>query len=67
MEKQTPHDPSGATTDMDDLKAARLPSAARDIALGQMLEVEATPELERKVVWKLDLVYVHVHCSRGPT
>lgn len=62
MEKQTSNDPSGDTKDMDDdLKASRMPSAARDVALGQMLEVEATPEQERKVVWKLDLVYVLVY------
>lgn len=61
MEKQTSNDPSGDTKDMDDLKASRMPSAARDVALGQMLEVEATPEQERRVVWKLDLVYVLVY------
>lgn len=41
---------------MDDIKGA-LP-AAQDVDLGQILEVHSTPEEERKVLWKLDWVYV---------
>lgn len=45
---------------MDDIKEA-VP-AAQDVDLGQILEVQSTPELERKVLWKLDLVYVAITC-----
>lgn len=54
MEKQHQHE-----TDLHDDKVdAATQSAARDVGLGQMLEVQATPEQERKVLWKLDLMYV---------
>lgn len=47
--------------DTDDLKEVA-PSNTRDVNLGQMLEVEATPEEERRVLWKLDLLYVAEPC-----
>lgn len=43
--------------DVDDLKEVA-PSNTRDVNLGQMLEVHATPKEERKVLWKLDFLYV---------
>ncbi|XHG03982.1 hypothetical protein AWENTII_007265 [Aspergillus wentii] len=42
----------------DDKVDAATQSAARDVGLGQMLEVQATPEQERKVLWKLDLILI---------
>jgi hypothetical protein len=45
-----PPDTSG---DVDDVK---LGGASVDTALGQMLEVESSPQLERKVLWKIDLM-----------
>ncbi|KAI9930749.1 hypothetical protein MW887_011506 [Aspergillus wentii] len=54
MEKQHQHE-----TDLHDDKVdAATQSAARDVGLGQMLEVQATPEQERKVLWKLDLILI---------
>lgn len=41
---------------MLDIKGEEVPDAAQDVVLGQMLEVHATPEEERKVLWKLDLM-----------
>lgn len=43
-------------TNMEDIKET-VP-AAQDVDLGQMLEVQSTPEEERKVLIKLDWVYV---------
>lgn len=40
----------------DDLKGEPIPTK-RDVDLGQMLEVDASPDQERKVLWKLDLLY----------
>lgn len=50
MEKQI-SDP----VDLDILKA---PSnlAAKDVDFGEVLETHATPQMERKVLWKLDLL-----------
>jgi len=31
-------------------------SLGRDLDLGQVLAIQATPEEERRVLWKLDLV-----------
>lgn len=42
---------------IDDLKQVA-PSNTRDVNLGQMLEVDATPKEERWVLWKLDILYV---------
>lgn len=33
---------------------------SRDVDIGEMLDVQSTPEEERKVLWKLDTVYVSV-------
>lgn len=54
--KEAFEDPSGET-DLHDVKVEPVPSAAQDVFVGQMLEVDATPKQERKVLWKLDLVY----------
>lgn len=53
MEKQPPP-LGGGTVDVDVLKMETTP-AARDVDFGQVLETHATPEMERKVLWKLDL------------
>jgi hypothetical protein len=53
MEKQPPP-PPGGTVDLDMLKA-RSHLDPRDVDLGQVLEMHTTPEMERKVLWKLDL------------
>lgn len=43
----------------DDLKAERQSAAAAmDVTLGEMLEVDATPQQEKKVLLKLDIMYV---------
>lgn len=53
MEKQ--HTPlPGATVNLDMIKL-RSSLDARDVDIGQVLETHATPEQERKVLWKLDL------------
>jgi hypothetical protein len=36
----------------------------QDADLGQMMEVAATPEEERRVVWKLDMMWVMLPISR---
>lgn len=45
---------SGQDTGLDMVKMGSTP-AARDVDFGQVLETTSTPELERKVLWKLDL------------
>lgn len=35
---------------------AEIEASARHVDLGQMLDVQATPEEERKVLWKLDVM-----------
>lgn len=54
MGKQQPP-PSGGPADLDLLKIEQS-SAARDVDFGQVLETTATPQMERKVLWKLDLL-----------
>lgn len=58
MEKQHNDPPPGMTPELDDLKLKDEATLARDVGLGQVLEVEATPEQERKVLRKLDIMYV---------
>jgi hypothetical protein len=52
MEKQ--HSPPDVNADMAKLGVEA--STARDVDFGQVLEVESTPELQRKVLLKLDLL-----------
>lgn len=54
MEKQQPS-PGGDTVDLDMLKIEPN-STARDVDFGQVLETTSTPEMERRVLWKLDLL-----------
>jgi hypothetical protein len=69
MEKQQSHSESYPHTnipDLGDLKLQAQNSAIRDVDVGQMLEVHYTPEDERRVIWKLDLVYAsqfQKHCN----
>lgn len=53
MEKQHTPPPRG-TVDLDMVKV-RSSLDAREVDIGQVLETHATPEQERKVLWKLDL------------
>jgi hypothetical protein len=46
--------PDQDTSGIDMVKMGSTP-AARDVDFGQVLETTSTPELERKVLWKLDL------------
>lgn len=39
-----------------ELEKTKLEHAAGDVHLGEMLSVDSTPEQERKVVFKLDLM-----------
>lgn len=39
----------------DEELKAEMKASGRDVDLGQMLSVQATPEEERKVLWKIDL------------
>lgn len=54
MEKQQPST-GGGTVDLDMLKIEPN-STARDVDFGQLLETISTPKMERKVLWKLDLL-----------
>ncbi|RAL05389.1 MFS general substrate transporter [Aspergillus ibericus CBS 121593] len=57
MEK--PHtNPPSETPELDDLKLKEEATLARDVGIGQVLEVEATPEQERKVLRKLDMILI---------
>ncbi|XRM36982.1 hypothetical protein ABZX51_000472 [Aspergillus tubingensis] len=58
MEKQHTDPPPGVTPELDDLKLKEEATLARDVGLGQVLEVEATPEQERKVLRKLDIILI---------
>ncbi|KAL5363352.1 major facilitator superfamily domain-containing protein [Aspergillus floccosus] len=63
MEKQpsnVPTETPPVENDLDDLKLRAEVSTARDVDLGQMLEVEATPEEQRRVLWKLDMILIPV-------
>ncbi|KAL4891479.1 major facilitator superfamily domain-containing protein [Aspergillus ambiguus] len=67
MEKQSSDAPIGTPPstppredDLNDLKLRAEESMARDVDLGQMLEVEATPEQQRRVLWKLDIILIPV-------
>lgn len=51
--KQTPA--NGVESDMNKLKIASN-IGARDAYVGEMLEINTTPEMERRVLWKLDLL-----------
>lgn len=51
--------PPPENPELDDLKLKEEATLARDVGIGQVLEVEATPEQERKVLRKLDMMYVH--------
>lgn len=53
MEKQHTSPPWGMV-DLDVIKG-RSSLDARDVDISQVLETHATPEQERKVLWKLDL------------
>jgi hypothetical protein len=46
--------PPGGPVDLDMIKV-RSNLDPRDVDLGQVLETHVTPEMERKVLWKLDL------------
>ncbi|KAJ5657298.1 uncharacterized protein N7484_000947 [Penicillium longicatenatum] len=52
MEKQPP-----GSVDLDILKAPSNP-AAKDVDFGEVLETHSTPQMERKVLWKLDLFLI---------
>ncbi|GES62070.1 MFS general substrate transporter [Aspergillus terreus] len=63
MEKQPSNVPTGpppVENELDDLKLRAEASMARDVDLGQMLDVEATPEEQRRVLWKLDMILIPV-------
>ncbi|KAL4783345.1 MFS general substrate transporter [Aspergillus varians] len=53
MEKQLSNGPSG-----DRMKVEELATISRDVNLGEVLHFEATPEQEKKVVRKLDIVLI---------
>lgn len=60
MEKTHAQQP--AVTQISDLKSmvvADMASADKDIDLGQILEVETSPQLERKVLMKIDFMSVY--------
>ncbi|KAJ6105021.1 hypothetical protein N7486_003710 [Penicillium sp. IBT 16267x] len=52
MGKQPP-----GSVDLDVLKAPSNP-AAKDVDFGEVLETHSTPQMERKVLWKLDLFLI---------
>lgn len=55
MEKQ--HNvPPGTMPEIDDLKLEPEMSVTKDVDLGQMLGMDVTPQQERKVLLKLDLM-----------
>ncbi|KAF9892118.1 hypothetical protein FE257_002524 [Aspergillus nanangensis] len=62
MEKQPSNTPSAEPPreqEIDeDLKIRPEKSIARDVDLGQMLDVDSTPKEERRVLWKLDLILI---------
>ena len=55
MEKQQ-EVPPGTAPEIDDLKLGPETSVAKDVDLGQMLGMDITPQQERKVLLKLDLM-----------
>ncbi|RMJ26606.1 Allantoate [Aspergillus sp. HF37] len=62
MEK-LPKTSQGAPPDTSgDVGDVKLGGPSVDTALGQMLEVESSPQLERKVLWKIDLILMPLMC-----
>ncbi|KAB8261275.1 major facilitator superfamily domain-containing protein [Aspergillus pseudonomiae] len=57
MEKQQ-EVPPGTAPEIDDLKLGPETSVAKDVDLGQMLGMDITPQQERKVLLKLDLILI---------
>ncbi|KAJ5102427.1 hypothetical protein NUU61_004649 [Penicillium alfredii] len=55
MEKPPP--PGAHVPDFDKLKVDTNP-AARDVDVGQVLDVESIPKVEKRVLWKLDLLLI---------
>lgn len=63
MEKT--HAEQSATRQISDLKAMvadDMGNTGRDIDLGQILEVETSPQLERKILMKIDFMSVSATC-----
>ena len=62
MEKHETNTPTGEYLESlhDGLKNETQLSQAKDATLARMLDVEITPQQERKVLFKLDLMYVLV-------
>lgn len=58
MEKSLEHSQGTAPDTSPDNDGVKLegPTPSVDTALGQMLEVESSPKLERKVLLKIDLM-----------
>lgn len=54
MEKQQPV-PNDVVSEMSKLKIDS-DVISQDACVGGMLEVNATPEMERRILWKLDLL-----------
>lgn len=54
--KGTPHPAPSSDADAGGVKLEG-PIKSIDTALGQILEVDSSPELEKKVLLKIDLVY----------
>lgn len=59
MEKQSSNNVPGVTPEVDDLQLQPEPSVVQDVDIGHMLQIDPTPEQERKVLRKLDMMYVH--------
>ncbi|OJJ52430.1 hypothetical protein ASPSYDRAFT_164820 [Aspergillus sydowii CBS 593.65] len=57
----TPHTAASSAVDGDGVKLEG-PIESVDTALGQILEVESSPELEKKVLLKIDLVLMPMMC-----
>lgn len=56
------HELPSETTQISDLKdmaASEMATDGKDIDLGQILQVETSPELERRVLMKIDYMSVH--------
>lgn len=55
LPKDSQHSPSDMPSDVGGVKLEG-PIMSIDTALGEMLEVESSPELEKRVLLKIDLV-----------
>jgi hypothetical protein len=63
MEKVHPQPANTQASDLKVMTGNSILNEGKDIDLGQILEVDSSPQLEQKVLWKIDFMYNHILAS----